>query len=293
MINNREVHVGAPPDLPDPPSGWVSTNVHFHDFKSISSASAATSPRFECLGHQWTIALIVTCDYYPMARIYLKNMSNESIDVQFNLVVKNPTLTKRVVMYSASEFSKFGPLAGNKKYIDFARCTLLENYLVDGTLTVEVQMRTTKKITLGPNIPELSFKDCILKSFNKKETADVAFELGGEHTATFYAHRLILGYNSQMLADMCKPGDLTPVSIANVAPEVFKIVLYFCYGGKIGEDDMKTKSKQIIDAADRFGIVPLKLAAEASYVEMTEFSAENVVEILAYADARNLALLKG
>merc|ERR1719145_381442 len=152
-------------------------------------------------------------------------------------------------------------------------------------------MRTTKQISLGPIIPEVSWKGCILDIFNNKETADVTFKLGNQN-ATFYAHRVILRFTSQILADMCKPGDSTPVEIVNIAPEVFRNVLYFCYGGKIADDDMKTGAKQIIDAADRFGIVPLKLAAEASYVKTTELSVENIIEVLAYAEAKNLALLK-
>ena len=38
--------------------------------------------------------------------------------------------------------------------------------------------------------------------------------------------------------------------------------------------------------------MPLKLAAEASYVETTELSVNNIVEVAAYADAKNLALLR-
>jgi len=61
---------------------------------------------------------------------------------------------------------------------------------------------------------------------------------------------------------------------------------------KIANDEMKSHAKEIIDAADRFGVVNLKLEAEASIVEGTTFTLENVKELLLYAESKNCALLK-
>jgi hypothetical protein len=55
---------------------------------------------------------------------------------------------------------------------------------------------------------------------------------------------------------------------------------------------MKTQAKEIIEAADRFGIAILKLEAEACFLEATVFTLENVVDHLLYADSKNCALLK-
>jgi CMP-N-acetylneuraminic acid synthetase len=55
---------------------------------------------------------------------------------------------------------------------------------------------------------------------------------------------------------------------------------------------MKTHSKEIINAANRYGVANLKLEAEASLVEGTTFSLDNVMEHLIYADSMNCALLK-
>jgi hypothetical protein len=64
------------------------------------------------------------------------------------------------------------------------------------------------------------------------------------------------------------------------------------YGGKLSEDDMKSHAKEIIDAADKYGVVNLKLEAEASFVVGTTFTIENVMELLLYAESKNCALLK-
>ena len=91
---------------------------------------------------------------------------------------------------------------------------------------------------------------------------------------------------------MC--GDVTPtvVSITDVKPEIFKNMIYYAYGGKLSEEDLKNNAKDIINACDKYGVVHLKLEAEAAYVESTEITMDNMMDNLLYADSKNLALLK-
>lgn len=84
----------------------------------------------------------------------------------------------------------------------------------------------------------------------------------------------------------------TSVPISGIAPELFHIVLYYVYGGKPTEADFKSHAKEIVDAADRFGIVNLKLEAEVWYVKLTTIDVGNVMELLLYADVKNCALIK-
>ena len=55
---------------------------------------------------------------------------------------------------------------------------------------------------------------------------------------------------------------------------------------------LTTHAKEIIDAADRFGVTGLKLEAEASLVNTTTLSVENVKDLLIFADSNICALLK-
>jgi len=55
---------------------------------------------------------------------------------------------------------------------------------------------------------------------------------------------------------------------------------------------MKLQTKEIIEAANRYGVVNLKLEAEACLVKATTFTMENVMEQLLYAESMNCALLK-
>jgi hypothetical protein len=55
---------------------------------------------------------------------------------------------------------------------------------------------------------------------------------------------------------------------------------------------MVLHARDIIDAADKYRVINLKLEAESSFVVGATFTIENVVELLLYADSKNLALLK-
>ncbi|KAL7530552.1 hypothetical protein ACHAWF_003424 [Thalassiosira exigua] len=106
----------------------------------------------------------------------------------------------------------------------------------------------------------------------------------------FFAHRLILQQCAPLLADMSAKGG--SISIPDVDPEIFRLALRYAYGGKLSDEDMAAHVKDIIDSADRFGIVNLKLEAEAFYVQSTTITLENMTDNLLYADAKNCALLK-
>jgi hypothetical protein len=93
-----------------------------------------------------------------------------------------------------------------------------------------------------------------------------------------------------MLADLFGSNDTA--SISDVKPDIFRHLLFYVYGGSVAEEDLKTHAKDIIDAADKYSIVNLKLEAEAAYVESIEITIDNAIDNLLYADAKNCALLK-
>ncbi|EJK67977.1 hypothetical protein THAOC_10902 [Thalassiosira oceanica] len=169
-------------------------------------------------------------------------------------------------------------------------------------------MRTNKpgQPPAAPFVPGNPTLQNMLKDFGNEETADVKFEVGGAvesakgrrkraktPTSTFHAHHYALRLNAPALADMCSPGDVSaPTAINNIQPETFKDMLYYCYGGKISEEHLQQNAKEIIEAADRFGVVNLKLEAEACYVDTMELTLDNIIGVVTYADSKNLALLK-
>jgi len=193
---------------------------------------------------------------------------------------------------------------------DFAKRANLMESLVDGSLVIEVRMKPTatdnKSVTQF--IPTNPLCKNVINKFMDEESADVVFEVDNigsmeseEHankkpktTTTFYAHRFILQDISTMLAELCKSNEsgVTTISITDVKPEVLKHIIYYTYGGKLSDEDLKTSAKDIINACDKYGVVHLKLEAEAVYVKLTEITMDNMMDNLLFADAKNLALLK-
>lgn len=264
------------------------------------------SPEFTCFGHQWCLRV------YPggandssdgKVAIYLRHMSNKSIEVQATFIVKESH--KTVAVYQDLDFQPRGSDRVISRGVDFAKRSTLVCGLKEGALLIEVQMRQTKPA----NEPSTTFilenplfKN-VLKSFMDEESSDVVFEVGSDPArntrnkpatnSTFYAHRYILQESSLTLAELCKSWDnMTSIPITGVKPHIFRFLLYYSYGGKVSAEDLKANTKDIIDAADKYGVVGLKLEAEASLVASATFTVENVIDNLLYADSKNCALLK-
>ena len=316
MSANREVHVGtAPKDF----EGWTSTKVYFHGFANLSTTRGdfIVSPEFSFFGHQWIVVLfpggkVKSTEGY--SAIQLSNKSNTSTEVQFGFSARNKD--GKEVGCSKPHTKKFGALGSGADrawcMTNFAKRSRLLDKLVDGSLVIEVRLKPTstdKSITQF--IPTNPINKNVLQKFNDEESADVVFEVDDsnkscqseEHTnkkskttTTFYAHRFILQDISTMMAELCKSDEsgegITTVSITDVKPEIFKHMIYYTYGGKLSEDELKISAKDIINACDKYGVVNLKLEAEAVYVKSNEITMDNMMDTLLYADSKNLALLK-
>jgi len=180
------------------------------------------------------------------------------------------------------------------------RDDILKQYLDrSGALTVYVALKLKEYIPKNPT------STVILNLFNNKDSADIVFEVCEQRkrtndrkrakasTHTFHAHRLILQNYSTELAALCATSEgMTPAIVDDVKPEVFRHLLYYVYGGEIGEEDFVQHAKDLINAADKYGVTNLKLEAEVWYVQSTKITIENVIDNLLYADAMNCALLK-
>ncbi|EJK73001.1 hypothetical protein THAOC_05407 [Thalassiosira oceanica] len=301
-----DVHVGTPPG---PLSSWALRRVHFHGFAGLPTArdEPVKSPEFSCFGHKLSVAV------YPRGEevsnegyvsVYLCNESPKSIQAYFKIVLKHPTDQAQMPFVSGSGdgFKTFGAKGDDYDSSwwgksNFAKRETMLTYLNNGTLTLEIHLRTNKQGGPDSFVPTNSFCDNMLKGFNNEEMSDVAFEVGGEveskpTATTFHAFHSILRLNAPALADMCRPDDEAAVPINGVEPEVFKMMLYFCYGGTVSEEELAANAKAIIEAADRFGIVNLKLQAEAVLVEQTEITVDNMLDNLLYANSKNLALFQ-
>ena len=306
----HKIDVGTPPTSTKSSncSGWEIIEVHYHGFKNLTTTrgQAVFSPEFMCFGHQWCLRLYPggrTSSVDGMVSTFLYNMSDKGIKVKFGFSVKNKSNNSGWRGFlSKDEGSEFAPSGGSWGRDNFCKRTQLIENLVDGTLIVEIRMKKIGETTTTPFIPENPIAKNILSMFNDEESADVIFEVENEKVETtehkraktvtsFHAHRNILHTSSALLGELCKSG-ANVLSITHVTPDIFRHLLYYLYGGKIADEELKSNAKDVIDAADKYGIVGLKLEAEAAFVTSTTITFENAIDNLLYADATNCALIK-
>ena len=243
-----------------------------------------------------------------MTSLFLWNMSDKAIDISYGFSV-NDGDGKQVATGRSAAPRNFSS-AGGLGIHDFALRSELMSALVDGTLVIDVRMKVSipPKSVPAPYIPQNPVAKMIQGIFLDEKYSDIVFEVGGGDgkdnamkvakttPVAFPAHRCIVENCSSIFAALCVLGEggneKIPIQINDVKPDMFRLLLNYMYGGRLSDDDMKSHAREIIDAADKYGVVNLKLEAEICFVEGTTFTIENVVEHLSYAESKNCALLK-
>mmetsp|Transcript_4693 Transcript_4693/g.10096 ORF Transcript_4693/g.10096 Transcript_4693/m.10096 type:complete len:404 (+) Transcript_4693:314-1525(+) len=304
------IHVGIPP--PEWES-WESHLVHFHHFESMPAEKShlVKSPLFRCCGnHEWRVLM------YPggtalsgegRVAFYLAHCSGPKISAKFLFLTRDSSGKVPFTMPS-SEYFTFaegnGQCWGLKDFAKHAKITdPAKNILLHGTLTVEVRIKPDDDYCCLNFIPRNAFAKNMLRSFMDEDTSDVIFEVKGRtgngdlspKSTPFHAHKLILRFCAvgSTLASLCEDCDESePVPIVDVEPHVFKLMLYYIYGGEITAAEWKDRSRELIDAADRYGLKNLKIEAEAWYAKHHTITLRNVIDTLQYADEKNCFLLK-
>jgi len=304
------IDVGTPSD--DASEDWTTTVVRFHGFANLTTTrnDYVESSEFSCFGHQWRL------DLYPggdedsdegYAAVSLSNQSNTSIKISYGYSVRDAD-SKEVVHYEPAT-REFGAVDSERNAWskdNFEKRSVLLSALVNGALVIEVRIKLADTNSTQ-FIPTNPFSKNVLELFMHEESANVIFEVGGQKqakgkrkraktsTTNFHAHRNILQKCAPTLYEMCgvvDRGEITTVSITDVKPKIFKHMLSYVYGGKLSDKDLKANAKDIINACDKYGVVHLKLEAEATYVKSNEITMDNMMDNLLYADSKNLALLK-
>ena len=301
------VHVGHPPNEWD---GWESHLVHFHKFSSMPSGKdeLVWSPTFRSFGQKWRLMMYPGGDSEAKAgniSLYLEHCSEGDFSVQYHLSIKK-------ISGGAVAERSFSPhkFEGNKDHgwPDFALRDKISNYdLNNGTLTVEVRIKPIEEDRWQNFIPKNLFVQHMLDLFLDEERADMSFEVesrplidASKDTSpapgeVFRAHKLVLQTcaKGSILASLCDDCDgETPVPITDVVPNVFRLMLRYVYGGDIQTAEWKDHAKDLLEAADKYGLSNLKIEAEARYVKLLKISTGDVAETVAYAEKMNCFLLK-
>eukprot|EP00956_Cyclotella_meneghiniana_P026015 scaffold55476_cov22-Cyclotella_meneghiniana.AAC.1 len=188
-----------------------------------------------------------------------------------------------------------GGLGWSKGWSNYAsRDEILDssnNVLNNGTLTIEVRIGPENYCRRDAT-PKPSVADDLYRIYQDEDTADVAFKV---KMNIFHAHKAILKARVPELAELAEPYDTkNPIPMKDVEPDIFEIMLKNVYGKDVDEIYWKEHAKQILDASGKYGFTELKSKAEEWHVKNIKhnFTIDNAVDELLYADGKNCALLK-
>ena len=105
----------------------------------------------------------------------------------------------------------------------------------------------------------------------------------------FHVHSFILEIYAPILADFCQHNN----AFDGISSSVFQMILEYVYSGKRPSIAyVLAFGKELIDAANRFELVELKLAIERILVHDLIVDKTNVAEYIVFADAKSCPLLK-
>jgi len=287
-------------------------SITFNDFEDLTSEKdwEVCSSMFSCFGSQWRMTI------YPGGRSY-------SSDGMVAVYLERCTEGRKLAFKYSFELSTFDgcdrirregihifePECDSWGWDDFCSRNEITGILEEGVFVLEGALTIRVSIQLDEFIPKNPASSIMLKLFDDEKSADIVFEICDQQKAEsesdgkgakistakilYHAHRLILQHYSPELCALCTSSDgITPIIITDVKPEVFRHLLYYVYGGEISDEEYVDNEKDLINAADKYGITNLKLEAEVWYVDNKQITIDNVIDNLLYADARNCALLK-
>jgi hypothetical protein len=172
---------------------------------------------------------------------------------------------------------------------NFIKRDTIHQYLDDdGTLIVDIdiQLAMPDKDVWYPK--PLEQQQVLVNLHSSPEYADVEFSVNGK---IYKAHVCVLAIQGKFLLELIEESDQEKVTISGVTTEIFGALLEYIYTVKEPEFNNMATATDILVAADRFGIIGLKLLAESTLADIF-LQPKNAATLLILADSRSCPLLK-
>mmetsp|Transcript_10561 Transcript_10561/g.10204 ORF Transcript_10561/g.10204 Transcript_10561/m.10204 type:complete len:457 (+) Transcript_10561:58-1428(+) len=281
----------------------------FHDFENLTHrrGKKVESPSIRAFGHEWYLKL------YPLGN---KNSSERTDYISCSLQYDGDDTVFVKCSFRCMDKCKIHPKIvpfgdddcnnelGFNNYLK--REDVLENYLnEDGTLVIEVDMQIAVDKEENDDVwyPKLNIPNDVLtqiyhSSFeNDTNTSDAVFDVDGKE---FHGHKSVLSVRSPTLFELMKDnsnnntnkdGVVVPIPIPNMESDIFERVLKFIYCVEIPTIEDAATGTKLLHAANRFGIVDLKMYIESTIVEKF-LDSSNAAYWLVFSDSHSCPLLK-
>ena len=262
----------------------------FDNFASLSSEpdhAAWSETQTDCNGHDWRLVLWPggSSEYEESGWIALdlESGNNDKLDVRCIFSVKNANGSTSEVCEFEHRFDKGGICECDKI---LKRSVILDEtnrILQNGAFSINVGIQVKDDIDHLFH-PKSDHSKNMLKLLRSGEDADAFFIVGGRavmiHKPIVKAHAPILASHFDGI-------------INDIKPEVFQLLLEHIYSGnKPTKEDVLEHGKGLIDAANRYELVELKMLVENMLVRERGLTVENVAEYILFADAQCCPLLK-
>ncbi|EJK78020.1 hypothetical protein THAOC_00105 [Thalassiosira oceanica] len=302
-----------PPNWLGPPSASnYQRRVVFHRFHTYPSAQGeyVHSDQFTCFGHEWRVRIYRggydgAAAGHDDVSLYLENMSRHrrGTVVDFLIYIVSPAgqliSTEHGIEKNAS--FKNGRLRGFADFINFRD---VDDYLIDGSMVLEIHMRTLHdnnpvlpafRLNLSSALGE-SGGDVEVVVANQNDTRD--YTKRQKHETSFNVHSLILKQACPLLASMVDSSNLVTsgrrvvrLPEDKIKPEALERVLRYFYGDKLSKHDFTVHGLPIIGAAHYFGAVELKLFAESVFVQEVPITVDRLEYLAEFAETNECGIL--
>ena len=260
----------------------------FDNFASLPSEpddEISSEVQTDLNGHKWYLQLLpggdATNHEAGWIGLYLYSENNDELNARFTLSIKNSngaTAKKIEIERIFGEITNWGMAMKRSAILD-ATEGILKNDALD--IEVCIQVKDDKEYLFQP---QNAHSSKMLQLFKSGENTDTSFKVGRK---VFHVHSLIINAHAPLLGNHC--GGV----IKNIKPQVFQLLLEFIYSGQQPTDDMILKHDEaLIDAANKYELIELKMMVESVLVRERVMTDENVADYLLFADAQSCPLLK-
>jgi speckle-type POZ protein len=272
----------------------------FADLPSEVDEDVTSEIQIDCNGKSWYLILYPGGDSRSgegLTSLYLQYDGVKS-DLPFDAVVSFAVKdSKKFDAFYKVDLIEFSHEQTFRGYDLMHRSEILDNskgILRDGALCIDVTIQVQDSTGEDGDLYDPSdnyIKNKMLELLDSQIKSDISFNVRGE---IFPAHSMIIHNNAPVIGKYCDEHEKDGVVIINdVPPDAFKPILdYVYFGCRPNVDAVLEMGKEIIDAANRYELVNLKLAVETDLVRHRVLRKDNVADYILFADAQSCALLK-
>ncbi|KAL3786700.1 hypothetical protein HJC23_002789 [Cyclotella cryptica] len=246
----------------------------FEDFVNLPDEMVSSESQTDCQGNVWSLGIypgVSTAeeDDWITMELYVTS-GNETFVPKLGVFVRdaNGTVVAHEDNLEVEDWEEDSDIYVRFDDVLMKRSRILDetnNILNNGALDIDVtiQYKIPEKDLYHP---QSNLSKNILKLLENGDKADISFDVQGK---IFRAHSQIIHANAPILASFCdKQDDDSTVVILDTHPDIFHHVLKFVYAEIIPTNDVVVGIGQdLVDAANRYGLVDMKLAVENVLVQ--------------------------